>query len=421
GQAIYHGDTLMKKLLAHREQPIPSLRSQRSEVSDQVEAIFFKMVAKNVEDRYQTTADVIADLEACGGRHQASAGTQPSAAMMADPGVTSFLQEIGAASPKTALPGQPSSRFGKRPNSLWIGGGVVAALAVLAVLFTVFGNGNKDGKLAKSADKKSTPTKPAEDSTAARPPNNAVESWQTPAFERWMKQVADQPAPEEQVKAVVGKLRDLNPGFDGKVTPRIEFLDVTELQVVTDSVTDISPVRALKKLKSLTCSGSGMGRGKLADLSPLDGMSLTSLRCTHTRVSDLSPLRMMPLARLWCEGTQVSDLLPLSGMPLDYLNLQGTRVSDLSPLKGIPLTELYCHSTPVSDLSPLKDMKLTVLYCYGTPVFDLLPLKGMPLKHLNCDFERERDTDVLRSIKTLETINNKPVAEFWKNVDIGEP
>lgn len=65
GKATYDGDTLMKKLLAHREQPIPSLRSIRSEVPEPLEAIFKKMVAKTVEDRYQTVSEVIAALEGC--------------------------------------------------------------------------------------------------------------------------------------------------------------------------------------------------------------------------------------------------------------------------------------------------------------------------------------------------------------------
>ena len=71
----------------------------------------------------------------------------------------------------------------------------------------------------------------------------------------------------------------------------------------------------------------------------------------------------------------------------------------------------------MSDLSPLKGMPLTTLNCGGTRVSDLSPLKGMPLKALGCDFKPERDAEVLRSIKTLEKINDKPAAEFWKNVD----
>jgi hypothetical protein len=45
----------------------------------------------------------------------------------------------------------------------------------------------------------------------------------------------------------------------------------------------------------------------------------------------------------------------------------------------------------------------------------------MPLKELFCDFKPERDTEVLRSIKTLETINGKPAGEFWKEVEGKKP
>ena len=62
---------------------------------------------------------------------------------------------------------------------------------------------------------------------------------------------------------------------------------VTELRVLTDNVTDISPVRALSELKVLLCSGSSPGKGKLSDLSPLKQMKLTSLSCSNTQVSDL--------------------------------------------------------------------------------------------------------------------------------------
>jgi hypothetical protein len=40
----------------------------------------------------------------------------------------------------------------------------------------------------------------------------------------------------------------------------------------------------------------------------------------------------------------------------------------------------------------------------------------MPLRDVACDFERERDAEILRSLTTLERINHKPVAEFWNSV-----
>jgi hypothetical protein len=43
----------------------------------------------------------------------------------------------------------------------------------------------------------------------------------------------------------------------------------------------------------------------------------------------------------------------------------------------------------------------------------------MPLAELWCDFRRERDAAVVRSLTTLHTINGKPVKDFWK--DVGGP
>lgn len=64
-KSAYEGDSLMARLLAHRDQPIPSLRSARGDVSESLEAVFRKAVAKKPEDRYQTATELIADLDAC--------------------------------------------------------------------------------------------------------------------------------------------------------------------------------------------------------------------------------------------------------------------------------------------------------------------------------------------------------------------
>jgi hypothetical protein len=41
----------------------------------------------------------------------------------------------------------------------------------------------------------------------------------------------------------------------------------------------------------------------------------------------------------------------------------------------------------------------------------------MPLTHLWLTFRPERDAEVLRALTTLQIINDKPAAEFWKEVD----
>ena len=165
--------------------------------------------------------------------------------------------------------------------------------------------------------------------------------------------------PEKQIEAVSKKLMELNPGFDGKASPSIQGGVVTAFRFVADNVTDILPVRALVGLQELSCGGSDTAKGRLSDLSPLQGMAITRLWCGHGQVADLSPLKGMPLTRLSIDNTQVRDLSPLQGMPLASLNCGSTDVSDLSPLRGMPLSELTIAYTLVSDLSPLVGMRLT--------------------------------------------------------------
>jgi Leucine-rich repeat (LRR) protein len=240
-----------------------------------------------------------------------------------------------------------------------------------------------------------------------------------PIAEAWFKEIAALPA-EKQAEAVAAKLKERNPGFGGKVKPTIEDGVVTRLSVGLDHVRDLSPVRALTGLKVLDCD-SHPGPDGFADLAPLRGLKLQWVGLAYSRVSDLTPLKDMKLRILNCGGTQVADLAPLKGMPLVVLVCHDTKVADLSPLAGAPLKSLNCVNTPVADLTPLKGMPLTDLDCWRTRVTDLAPLRNLPLKTIRCDFQPARDAAILRSIKTLETINGKPADLFWKEVDGAAP
>ncbi|MBI3862004.1 MAG: SUMF1/EgtB/PvdO family nonheme iron enzyme [Planctomycetia bacterium] len=814
GKAAYEGDTLVKKILAHREHPIPSLRAHRPDVAERIEAVFSRMVAKNVEDRYQTMGEVIADLEAFGTRQDQSASAQPALSSLGDPGLTDFLKEIAVGASKAARPKDSTSpSFARRPRNLLliVGGALVLLVIVVTSLYTGakkrvtangvpsddkkagtgwhgwpadapppaispfsaaqarkhqeawaaylkvpveytnsigmkfrlippgeflmgstsgeieaalklagddkhwrdtiqsegprhdvvltqpvyvgetevtqrqyaqvmgtnpsyfsesgegkaavgnletrnfpvemvswndaaefcanlsqqeqlkpfylrsgetvmslegtgyrfateaewehacragsttrFWSGDQDSDLMQAgwvgsnsngrnhgvgelkanpfglydvhgnvwewvqdcwdrgfyaeftenaavdpynsfssgsrrvfrgADRHGGPAHCVSSARGAPNPTdrydfigfrvalvvNAIKSETTkavttlndPAFQKWMKQVATFPA-EKQVDAVTRKLKELNYGFDSKVSAKIELTGVTELQFYTDHVIDISPVRSLSRLTKLDCAASEQNYAKLASLSALKGLALQNLNCSNSYVSDLSPLRGMPLAALDCPYSSVSDLSPLQGMslrslnvgstavsdlavlqgmPLTFLDFAQTQVADLTPLKGMPLTHLICAGTPISDLSPLKGMRLEILWMAATNVFDLSPLQDLPLTYLTCDrtrvsdlsplkgmkltnltfhttqvtdlsplegmplkelifqgtkvsdlsplkgmpleairydFKPERDIEILRSMTNLKTINEKPAAEFWKEVEAGK-
>ena len=120
----------------------------------------------------------------------------------------------------------------------------------------------------------------------------------------------------EQVKAFVVRMKELNPGFDGKVEPSTEKGVVTGLAFNGEHVSDISPVRGFRHLRSFGIASDFRHKGPLMDLSPLKGLPLTSLRCNDLPVFDLSPLQGMPLTALNIEHLSVTDLTPLKGMPL---------------------------------------------------------------------------------------------------------
>jgi len=65
GKVIFNGDTVLKKIFAHRESSAPSLSAVDAEIPFALDAVFQKMVAKEPGDRQQSMTQVIAELEAC--------------------------------------------------------------------------------------------------------------------------------------------------------------------------------------------------------------------------------------------------------------------------------------------------------------------------------------------------------------------
>ena len=103
--------------------------------------------------------------------------------------------------------------------------------------------------------------------------NNLAEQTRPPpapatAAAAWEESIAQLPA-QKQVAAVERRLRELNPEFNGKVESSIVDGVVIWLGFLTDRISDISPVRAIKGLQSLDCSGSSPRKGRLCDLRPL--------------------------------------------------------------------------------------------------------------------------------------------------------
>jgi serine/threonine protein kinase len=98
GKPMYEGDSLMEKLLAHREKPIPSLLQVRKDIPASLDALFRKMVSKQPERRHQDMSGVVADLEKCA-RH---AGRTAMVRPVVNP--AAFAETVQLPGPTTPAP-----------------------------------------------------------------------------------------------------------------------------------------------------------------------------------------------------------------------------------------------------------------------------------------------------------------------------
>src|SRR5580704_10373170 len=114
-RSLYHEETGMKTLLAHREQPVPTIREFCEAAPVSLDAVYRTMVAKRPADRLQTMNEVVAALDAC----------VPGLAMNAATGIAS--RQLGLAT-KAANFARRTQRW--RSNPLRIG----LAIALLASL-----------------------------------------------------------------------------------------------------------------------------------------------------------------------------------------------------------------------------------------------------------------------------------------------
>lgn len=63
GKPAYHGETVVEKIFAHRDIPVPLLRKARPDAPEALDAICSRMMAKDPDQRFQQMSEVVEALE----------------------------------------------------------------------------------------------------------------------------------------------------------------------------------------------------------------------------------------------------------------------------------------------------------------------------------------------------------------------
>ena len=149
-KAMYAGDTLVQVLLAHRDQPIPSLRDKRPDVPQELDNIYQKMVAKRPEDRYQSMGEAISSLELCLRAVPVGPGDMgvaaPQAGEKSDSDLKDFLNQFSPggetirqqAEVETGETPQPMAVAKRKSQPWWLYAGIGVSLVLLLALGIAF-------------------------------------------------------------------------------------------------------------------------------------------------------------------------------------------------------------------------------------------------------------------------------------------
>ena len=130
GKAVYGGDSMLTKIRAHLDQPIPDIPTLRGDTPQAVQRIFQKLVAKKPEDRFQTADELIVELERI---IQLGDTVDPEATRIVDPELMATTITTGEASDSaSARRIGASARTGVKSAK----GLVVAGVLLLAGLIT---------------------------------------------------------------------------------------------------------------------------------------------------------------------------------------------------------------------------------------------------------------------------------------------
>jgi serine/threonine protein kinase len=209
---------------------------------------------------------------------------------------------------------------------------------------------------------------------------------------------------------------------------KLEFLFLHSLKVDDDGLANFRGCKGLKQINLIDTRLTDAGLAYFQGCAGLTHLSLTGTDVTDEGLALFAGRTNLARLDLGCLCITDAGLANFEGCKgLQKLNLSGTGVTNdglghFQNCKG--LTELSLNDTEVTaaGLAHFQGCKgLTVINLARSKVADLSPLKDLPLREITCDFEPERDAAVLRSIKTLETINGQPAARVLRGRQTGKP
>ncbi|CAN5144072.1 hypothetical protein BH11PLA2_BH11PLA2_41130 [soil metagenome] len=362
--------------------------------------------------------------------HQSSAPISSTSSSKAPTSKVGASQISGSSAAKrsgTSVNSAIKPAAGAKSSKKWLLiGGSVAVVAVIGGLIAVFSGGSKPVAEAKPETPAATPKKEVvKKPQAVTAPVSVVPGAKgklPPLSEAFLAEMKAA-SPEQQKTLLEKEFTRRHQAFEGNLTTQVEGQHVVGVTMKSVHVTDLTPLRALPALKSLTYNAPNATDGPMTDLTPLEGLPIESLSLIgHPRLNELKPLKDLPLKTLNLSYADITDVTPLAGKGFVYLNLNHCRdLSDIKPLDTCAVETLILSNTGVADLSPLAEVNLKSLAFNLELVKDLTPLVRGPLERLSWEPSSAKMPMVLlaplRNKSSLKELQKSPASLYWQHYD----
>ncbi len=183
------------------------------------------------------------------------------------------------------------------------------------------------------------------------------------------------------------------------------------LDIINNQIFDLFPIAELKELRYLT-----INHNPISDISVMAGLTqLSHLQMSHiSGVSDISVLAgLINLQTFHCWGSPIIDMAPLVNLPkLEILDLCGAKLANIPSLENLEsLKTLYLVDCNISDLSSLSSLSslehFTKLNLHRNNIIsDISPLAVLTnLKWLNLSWNNISVISSLRELTNLEWLS----------------
>ena len=180
-------------------------------------------------------------------------------------------------------------------------------------------------------------------------------------------------------------------GQDGVLT-EAEIAGVTEIDVSSQSIADLTGIEYFTALTSLACYGN-----QLTSLDVSKNTALTELYCGTNQLTALDVSKNTALTELHCISNQLTALDVSKNTALTELNCVSNQLTALDVSKNTKLTELNCEKNQLTELDVSKNTTLMVLWCYSNQLTALDVSKNTALKSLHCSSNQLTALDVSKN------------------------